>query len=243
MKRALLLLAFWVAAATALAQPAEPRSLRILFVGNSITTGGDIPERVAKLAAAMGRTAKVETVASDDFSLEDHWRDGRALAAIQKGWDVVVLQGGGPARGETREKLVESSRQFAQAVRAAKAKPAQFMAWPAADRVRDFPVVIASHRLAAAAADSMLLPVGEAWLRALSADKRLRLYSGATNSAALGSDLAVLTIYLSLFPAGHQEFDDAFVARAAKALGVPDDRRDLLFDAATRAIDEPMALE
>ena len=91
--------------------------------------------------------------------------------------------------------------------------------------------------------ERILLPVGEAWLRALGTDKRLRLYSDLTHPSSLGGDLAVLTIYLSLFPAGHQEFDEAFVANAARALEMPRDRRDLLFDAATRAIDEPMVLK
>ena len=80
-------------------------------------------------------------------------------------------------------------------------------------------------------------------MRPVEADKRLRLYSDLNRPSSLGSDLAVLTIYLSLFPAGHQEFDEAFVAKAARALEIPGDRRDLLFDAATRAIDEPMALK
>ena len=59
----------------------------------------------------------------------------------------------------------------------------------------------------------------------------------------LGADLAVLTIFLTLFPAGPQEFDEAFVAKAARELDLPADRRDPFFDAVTRAIDEPMALK
>lgn len=50
-------------------------------------------------------------------------------------------------------------------------------------------------------------------------------------------------MYLTLFPAGPQEFDETFVARAARSLEIPAHRRDLLFDAATREADEPMALK
>ena len=232
-----------LACAASGAQPASPKPLRVLFVGNSLTESADIPARLAKLASAMGRHATVEAVTVADYSLDDHWRDGRALAAIRKGWDVVVLQQGASAQADARAQLVESAHKFAQPIRAAGAKPALYMVWPAADRLRDFQGVIAAYRAAAAAVDGILLPVGEAWLRALGADKRLRLYSDLTRPASLGGDLAVLTIYLSLFPAGHQEFDEAFVAKAARALDLPGDRRDLLFDAATRAIDEPMALK
>ena len=238
MRLAFLLVVGFLAGAPAWGQPTTQR---ILFIGNSLTTSSDIPARLEKLAAALGRTAIVGTVAEDNATLEDHWRAGKALAEIRKGWDVVVLQGGASAR--EREELPAVSKRFAEAIREAKAKPAHLMVWPAQDRMKDFPAVIAAHREASEATQSILLPVGEAWLRALSAERRLRLYSGSSHPAALGSDLAAITIYLALFPAGHQEFDEAFVARAAKALGLPADSRDLLFDAATRAIDEPMALK
>ena len=221
----------------------EPKRQRVLFIGNSLTFTQDIPARVAKLAKALGRDAVVETEAYPEFSLEDHWRDGRALAAIRKGWDVVVLQQGPSARPESRAQLVADAKRFAKPIREAGAKPALFMVWPSQDRVRDFPGAITAYREAAAAVDGILLPAGEAWLRALSADKRLRLHGDMTHAGSLGADLAALTIYLVLFPAGPQEFDEGFVEKAARALELPADRRDAFFDAATRAIDEPMALK
>ena len=240
-RRWLALAALLLACATAAAQPARPT--RILFIGNNLLASTAIPARLEKLAAAMGRRATVDAVIVDDFGLEEHWRDGGALAAIRKGWDVVVLQQGPSIDAVSQAGLREQAMRFAEAIKAAGAKPALCMTWPPADRVRDFGEVIKAHRAAAAAAGAELLPVGEALLRAISADRRLRLYSGSSLLSTLGSDLAVLTIYLALFPAGHQEFDEAFVAKAAKALEIPADRRDLLFDAATRAIDEPMALK
>ena len=227
----------------AVAQSPEPKALRVLFIGNSLTYTGDIPGRLAKLAAAMGRKATVETVAFADFSLEDHWRDGRALAAIRSGWDVVVLQQGPSSQRDSRAQLVEYAKRFAKPIREAGAKPALYMVWPFVDRMRDFAGSIGAYREAASAVDGILLPVGEAWLRAISVDKRLRLYSDTIHPASLGGDLAVLTMYLTLFPAGPQEFDETFVTRAARSLEIPAERRDLLFDAATRAIDEPMTLK
>jgi len=220
-----------------------PKAMRILFVGNSLTYTNDIPDRVAKLAKALGRQAVVAAEAYPDFSLDDHWRDGRALAAIRKGWDVVVLQQGPSSQADSRAQLIADAKRFAKVIREAGAKPVLWMVWPSQDRVRDFPGVITSYRMAAEAVDGTLLPVGEAWVRALSADKRLPLYTEQVHASSLGADLAALTIYLVLFPAGPQEFDEAFVAKAAKALELPADRRDLMFDAATRAIDEPMALK
>ena len=161
---------------------------------------------------------------------------------ICKGWDVVVLQQGPSSQADSRAQLVDYSRRFAKPIREAGARPALYMVWPSVERMRDFPGAIGAYREAATAVDGILLPVGEAWLRAISVDKRLRLYSDTIHPASLGGDLAVLTMYLTLFPAGPQEFDEAFVDRAARALEIPAERRDLLFDAATRAIDEPMTL-
>ena len=64
-------------AASALAAAAPAR---VLFIGNSLTASTDVPGRLAKLARAMGREIVVDAVTANDFSLEDHWQDGRALA-------------------------------------------------------------------------------------------------------------------------------------------------------------------
>lgn len=238
---AMLLAAAALAQAPATAPP--PTTLRILFIGNDLLESTEIPARVAKLAQALGRTATVETLGGRGYTLQDHWREARTAAAIRKGWDVVVLQQGPSARDPERSQLREYGKRLAGLAREAGARPAFLMTWPRSDRPDEFTDVIPAYREVAEASGAMVIPVGEAWLRAIRADRRLRLYSDLTHPGSLGSDLAVLTIYLSLFPAGHQEFDDAFLAKAARALEIPADRRDALFDAATRAIDEPMALK
>jgi hypothetical protein len=225
------------------AQAPSGKAQRILFVGDSLTSATDIPARLEKLANAMGKNVTADSVTFNGYSLEDHWRDGRALAAIRKGWDVVVVQQATSSHTDGREQLIEYARRFDREIRAAGAKPALYMVWPASDRPKDFPAVIESCRAAARATDAILLPAGEAWLRVLSKDRRARLYSGSIHPSSLGSDLTVLTIYLALFPAGPTEFDERYVAKIAEVLGIDASRRDLYFDAATRAIDEPMLLK
>lgn len=216
---------------------------RVLFVGNSLTYWTDLPNRIAGVAKATGRAVEVGSVAYPSFSLEDHWHDGRALAEIRKGgWDIVVLQQGTSAHEDGRAQLIEYARKFAVPIRATGAKPAIYMVWPLADRPRDFPATIQSHRLAAQAIDATLLPAGEAWFRVLAKEPRTRLYSDGIHPSSLGSDVTALAIYFALFPAGPQEFDEAYVAKVAKALEMDPERRDLFIDAATRAIDEPMPI-
>jgi hypothetical protein len=234
-------LAFALSLAHAQAPSGKPQ--RILFVGDSLTSATDIPARLEKLANAMAKNVTADSVTFNGYTLEDHWRDGRAVAAIRKGWDIVVLQQATSSHTNSREELIEYARRFDREIRAAGAKPALYMVWPASDRPKDFPAVIESCRAAARATDSVLLPAGEAWLRVLSKDRRARLYRDSIHPSSLGSDLTVLTIYLALFPAGPTEFDERYVAKIAEVLGIDASRRDLYFDAATRAIDEPMSLK
>ncbi len=240
MSRTLRIAALALAGTLAVAQAAC--ATRVLFVGNALTTAARIPERLAKLAHAMGKDMTFDSVTSSSFSLEDHWEDGRALAAIGRGWDVVVLQQGPSAQPGEREQLAEYTRRFAQAIRKAGAQPALLMVWPSSERLREFPATIDAYRAAAKASNATLIPVGEAWLRMLTKDPRTRLYSGESHPSANGSSLAVLTVYFALFPAGPQEFTEKYVARIARELELDDETRDQWFDAATLAIDQPLAL-
>jgi hypothetical protein len=237
-----LMLAFAASLAAAQAPP-EAKKARVLFIGNATTNSMELPDRVAKAATATGRTVVVESVAIDGYSLDDHWRQGEALVAIKRGWDIVVLQQDGAGGADARASLERDVKRFAGAIRDAGARPALFMPWPRADHLQDFRDVIAAHRAAAEASNALLVPAGEAWLRALGTDRRAKLYGDGPRPAPLGIELATVTTYLSLFPAGRQEFDDAFVQSIAAALEIPASRRDQVFDAATRAIDEPLAIK
>ena len=116
------------------------------------------------------------------------------------------------------------------------------MTWPASDRQREFTLTLASYRAAAQAADAVLIPAGEAWLRVLSKDRRAPLYSGRDNASSVGGDLTVLSIWFTLFPAGPREFTDDYVAKVARALDIDAERKETWVDAATRSIDEPLPL-
>lgn len=237
--RFLILLAGLLVQAALAQSPSKP--LRVLFIGNAILASTDIPGRVASLAQATGRAAKIEAITSTGYSLEDHLREGKAAQALRQGWDFVVLQQDAPAADEAAD-FARPVKRLAGAIREAGARPALFMAWPRGDRMREIREAIVAQRDASSAAGAMPLPVAEAWLRALAADRRLKLHTGSgPQPSPFGTDLAVLTVYLALFPA--QDFDEAFVDKVAQALGTPAATRDLLFDAATRALDEPLALE
>jgi hypothetical protein len=218
----------------------EAKPTRILFVGNSATYWTGIPASLAKAAAATGHPVTVESESFGGFSLEDHWKDGRALAAIDKGWDVVILQQGTSALPESRANLVEYAGRFAVPIRKAGAKPALFMVWPLVNEPRRFPAVIGSYRAAAKAAGGMVLPAGEAWLRALAAEPQLKFYSDNFHPTALGGDLVVLTLWKALFAAGTRGFTEAERKALTEALALRRDQAAVLFDAAANAVESPL---
>ena len=172
-------------------------NLRVLFIGNSLTSTNDLPAMVAALPCfANGRTIEVQTVAGPDMSLSDHFKKGTARPILKSSrWDVVVLQQGPSTLPASRKELLESVRRFAPEIKASGGRPAMLAVWPSWQRRDDFDAVMESYRLAADAIDAMLLPVGEAWRAAWRRDPGLPLYSGdEIHPSPLGTYLGALVV-------------------------------------------------
>ena len=87
------LLAILTGAAPVPTVDANHRPVRVLFIGNSFTFVHEVPELVAEMAHSQGRRLYFETIVKGGQTLEGHWKEGRALAAIHsRKWDFVVLQ-------------------------------------------------------------------------------------------------------------------------------------------------------
>ena len=69
------------------------QSLRVLFIGNSLTTVNNVPGLVSQLAAISDRRFQYRVVAYDGYSLEDHWNRGCVRHAI------VISHWTNPLRG------------------------------------------------------------------------------------------------------------------------------------------------
>jgi len=197
-----------LAAVTALAScgstapnPGSDRNLRVLFIGNSLTYVNDLPSLVQQLAAAVGEsTIATESVVFGNYSLQDHWIQGDAARAIERGgWDVVVLQQGPSALPESRALLVQYAQMFAEKIRAVGAQPALYMVWPGLSRSEAWDSVASSYADAAQAVNGILLPAGEALREAQRRDPTLQLFGeDGFHPSALGSYLAALVIYARL---------------------------------------------
>ncbi|MBK5259070.1 MAG: SGNH/GDSL hydrolase family protein [Thermoanaerobaculia bacterium] len=175
-------------------------SLRILFVGNSLTYSNDMPAIVKALGKADGRMIDVSVAAYPNFSLEDHLADGRALKMLRKSkWDFVVMQQGPSAMPDSRELLIRDAVRMANAIRKSGATPVMLTVWPSMARAGDFDRVIESYRLAAEASGSLLVPAGESWKRTLERDPAAGLYrADGFHPSEAGSKLVAGVLYRAL---------------------------------------------
>lgn len=148
---------------------------------------------------ASGVTIRCTVVAKPDFSLEDHWSDGAARAAIGRGgWSRVILQQGPSALPESRVLLNDFTQRFDREIRRVHATPGLFAVWPAAARRGDFDAVNASYAGAAALVNGVYR-VGDAWRAAWRQDPDLALYGpDGFHPSQLGSYLAALVIFRGL---------------------------------------------
>jgi hypothetical protein len=182
---------------------AAPQSLRVLFVGNSLTATNDLPAYVARLADASGRRLEYRTIAVGRYSLEDHWNLGEAQKALaSRSWDVVVMQQGPSALPESQVNLRAWAIRFADEARSRGTRPALLTVWPESYRQDALSDVITSYRRAAAAAGAELLPAGLSWQQAWRCDRRLGLYGeDGFHPSPLGTYAAALVVYGRLFRA------------------------------------------
>jgi hypothetical protein len=147
-------------------------TLRVLFVGNSLTYFNDMPALFQRLVERHHPGARVEVkmIAAGGKSLADHRRTGEALAELAGGrWTHVVLQDrssgdswrlDGALYYPAPEPFVEQLEFFTRAAAAGGAKPVLFQLW---GRRELFPFVEYAYALAAQRTGSALAPIGRAW--------------------------------------------------------------------------------
>jgi hypothetical protein len=179
--------------------PPPERAVRLLFIGNSLTSVNDLPGMITALSKAAGDAHPIETeaVAYPNYALEDHWAQGDAARAIARGgWSLVVLQQGPSSLAASRADLIDYTRRFAPLIRDVGARPALYGVWPEAARLYAFDACIESYRAAADSVEGALFPVALAWQTAWGLDATLPLYgSDQFHPSTLGTYLAALVVY------------------------------------------------
>jgi hypothetical protein len=219
------------------AGPLPAGGVHVLFVGNSLTYTNDLPATVAAIAALSGDTIRVAEQTGGNLALIDHLNGASAAVGTLRGqdWDFVVLQQGPTPIGICRDSLILWTKMFDPLIKERHAKTAVFQTWPLAGPVW-FTNIGESFRLAAAAVNGTLLPVGDAWLLALTEDGTLPLYSGdGLHPAPLGTYLAALVTY-ELFTGKDARALPAKAIAGGHEFTVPEARIRLLQRAAHEAV-------
>jgi hypothetical protein len=182
------------------AVPAAP-SMRVLFIGNSLTLSNGLPAMVEQLARMAGGPDMAATVvATAGYSLEDHWSAGEARRALGSGtWNAVVLQQGPSSRSDSRVVLREYVARFHGEAQARRARVALYMVWPPRAGPGTFDQVGQSYALAARDVGGLLLPVGLAVRAALALEPRQPLLGpDGFHPTPLGTVLAAVVIHQHL---------------------------------------------
>lgn len=119
---------------TRLAKPAQ-NELSFLFVGNSFTFTGDMPqmiEHIAESDALNTTNYRIKVVAKGGTGLNERWDDGEAAASIRKDkWNYVILQNYSfwVASQDLIDIAYRATLEFNQIIRAAGSQPLLFSTW------------------------------------------------------------------------------------------------------------------
>jgi hypothetical protein len=206
-------------------EPEPENALRVLFIGNSLTYFNNLPGVLAALADSAGveRPLFVGQVAAPDFSLEDHWNDGTARAALDaRAWDVVILQQGPSSLPQNALHLASWSRRWADEIRRVGARPALYMVWPQRSRFDDFAAASASYSNAAREAEGILMPVGEAWREAFRQDPNSPLYhADGLHPSPYGTYLAAVVMLAVLYDVEEVGLTPSLRTKAGATMQIP----------------------
>ncbi len=176
--------------------------IHVLFIGNSLTYGNDLPKMVAELAKA-GKQAIIrhERETPGGCTFEKHWKDGKAVAKIRsRKWDYVVLQDNSQSPLTKREAMFEFGKKFDAEIQKQGAQTILYMTWALQHKPQDQVVISKAYLDLAGALKCKIAPAGIAWENALIADKSLVLHtSDKKHPTAAGTYLAACVFYGTIF--------------------------------------------
>ncbi|WP_428657974.1 SGNH/GDSL hydrolase family protein [Runella sp.] len=212
-------------------------ALRILFVGNSLTYTNDLPQLVQEIGKYDSVSIEYSTLSFPNYSLEDHWNEGKVQKEIETGhYDFVVAQQGPSALPESQVLLLEYARRLAEICRKNNTPMALYMVWPSSSRSFDLDNVIYSYTQAATQTQSLLCPAGLAWKYAWESTPGLPLYGNDNfHPSMTGSLLAAFTVYGTLAQKNNFDF---LMSEKSPWSEIPKKSLDILKQAALKALEK-----
>lgn len=187
------------------ARPQDRQStqeMHVLFIGNSFTYVNDLPKMAAELAkAGKRRPLRYEQETPGGYTLEQHWKEGKALAKIRsRQWDFVVLQDQSQAALLRCESMFDYGKRFDAEVKKDGSKTILYMTWASQDRPQDQPIISTAYQELSKELKAQVAPVGNAWAMALKGDQQFVLHApDKKHPSATGTYLAACVFYATIY--------------------------------------------
>jgi len=180
---------------------AQPRSAKILFIGNSFTQRNNVPGLLAEMAAQRGVSLEHELISVGGASLRNHWNAGRAAKAIETGgFDYVVLQEQSTLPVKNAKRMAENVRLFDEVIKQAGAKTALYLTWARKHSPESQQAITAAYTSIGQELGALVVPVGLAWQSFRAKHDTPELYDRDQSHPTLaGSYLAACVFLATLF--------------------------------------------
>ncbi len=174
---------------------APPRTLNILFLGNSHTGANNLTGMVKSLIESDGTQTTVQTKTHSTGFLEDLANSTALQQDLKSGkWHVVVMQGAKLSSSHKYDYDHSGAVQIAKLAKQNKVKPYLFAEWPRRGW-NESAYIMREYREIADPSGAAIIPVCHAWDAFLKENPQAQLWASDGNHASLqGSYLAACTI-------------------------------------------------
>ncbi|VGO23053.1 SGNH/GDSL hydrolase family protein [Pontiella sulfatireligans] len=198
---------------------AQAKSLKVLFVGNSYTYVGAMPEILRTMAEAKGHELIYEQQTPGGRSFQQHWEEKKAVEKMKAGnFDVIVLQNQSFEPVGDPEKMMKYGKLLAAEVDKSGAEklyyltmaynaPVKWMQGDSEEARKGIALLpqmherlVESYTRLANETEGRIAPVGIAWKLAYESNPDLQLHSADhSHPTTTGAYLTSLVFYSTLF--------------------------------------------
>lgn len=178
-------------------RPLKPDALHVLFIGNSFTSGGNMPTLVESLSLGSKREIDSEMIAPGGVTLYQHVNSPQTAAKLkERHWDVVVLQDCSTCTLEYSKWFSWEVTEMVKQVRAVGSTPLLYMTWADLGKDSDQNTITAAYLSIGKGLNVEVVPVGIAWQHAAPLLPRGTLHASDGHHPSLPG--ALLTAYMFL---------------------------------------------
>lgn len=179
------------------------KEIKVLFVGNSYTFFGNLPQSLATLADLDGVKITTRQSTIGGATWEEHWKGERDLKTTSliknEKWDYVVLQNHSMSTLEWPQKFNDYGQKLIDLILENGAEPILYMTWSREYNPLMQGTVTKAYTALAKKNRIKVAPVGEAWREAKKLRPNLRLYyPDGSHPSILGTYLTACVFYKTI---------------------------------------------